>query len=136
MSEFPEEVLSDLLRNATVITAAAAAIQLGDEIPDGHVRKITRIHVPSDLAPADREVNIFLGSTNDPALAANQLDTIVVAGGNPDHNERTDNLRAPVYNVRPDETPADDDDVLDKIYIQRVGAIDVRVNITFYDERA
>ena len=134
MSEFPEEILSDQLRTVTAITTDANPLQLGDAIADGHVRKITRIHVPADPAPATREVEIYLGSTNNPT--SQLIDNIVVISGNPDHHENAHSLRSPLKTVRPDETAAADADVLDKLYIQRVGATNVRVTIEFYDERA
>ena len=136
MTEFPEESLRDQLQNATIITVADAAVQLGPDIPDGFTRKIVRVHVPSPLPAADVQASLFLGSTNDPALAANLIDVFTVVSGNPDFQMESDNLAHPLITVRPDETPAVDADDLDKLFIQRLGAgNNVRMSITFYDER-
>ncbi len=141
MSQFPSDFLKDIVQQASVITAGAAEVQLGPDIPEGHVRRITRIHVPGDPTPATRSVDLFRGSTNTPA--ATFIDNFTVISGNPDFEESTDDLQAPLMTIRqvtlgagtpPPVLP--DADVENKLFIRRVGAVDARMTISFYDELA
>lgn len=134
MSEFDPEDIGDLLQTVQVTTAGAGPVQVGPTIPDGHVRKVMALGAPANNA-ADIGFTVRQGDATAPGETV--LDTYNIATGNPDVRERAQDPRLPLYTIRPDETRPDiPDEVNDILSIQRVGATDVTVSVTFYDERA
>lgn len=135
MTGFTEEEIVDQLETVSVL-AVVAGVQVGGLIPDGHVRKITRLHIRGVVGTTIR-IGLYQGDATD--NFEDLVDSFEIVNGNPDHTESANQLQAPLFLIRPDETrPAQVpvDEVNDVLTIRRDVGADSQVTITFYDDRA